>query len=240
MPRAAIVTVGNELLAGDVENTNGSWLARRLAALGVEVALIAVIGDEIDRLASYVRDQSAAFDVVIVTGGLGGTPDDVTRESIAAAFGVPQVEASDVAARLRARFTRDPDYAARWALLPQGSRPLEIRNGGAPGFVIENVYVLPGLPAEMEAMFETIADEVRGGSPIGTWRRTYRTTEARIVGILEEMTALHPDVAVGSYPSFDGGVSEVEVVVKSTDRDALAAATAWIEPALERATSAPG
>lgn len=238
MPRAAIVDIGNELLSGDVENTNGSWLARRLGALGVEVALIAVIGDEIDRVASFVREQSAAFDVVIVTGGLGGTPDDVTRESIAAAFGVAQVEASEVAARLRARFTRDPEYAARWALLPQGSRPLEIRNGGAPGFVIENVYVLPGLPAEMEAMFETIAEEVRGGAPIGTWRRTYRTTESRIVSVLQEMSTSHPGVIVGSYPSFDGGVSEVEVVVKSGDRDALAAAIAWIEPALEQATSA--
>ncbi len=237
MARAAIVTVGNELLAGDVENTNGSWLARRLAALGVDVELIAVIGDEIERVASFVREQSAAFDVVIVTGGLGGTPDDVTRESIAAAFGVPQVEAADVAARLRARFAGDPEYAARWALLPAGSRPLEIRNGGAPGFVIENVYVLPGLPAEMEAMFETIADDVRGGAPIATWRRTYRTTEARIVDVLEEMTSRHPDVVVGSYPSFDRGVSEVEVVVKSCDRGALAAATAWIEPALERATA---
>jgi nicotinamide-nucleotide amidase len=237
MARAAIVTVGNELLAGDVENTNGSWLARRLAGLGVEVALIAVIGDEIERVASFVREQSAAFDVVIVTGGLGGTPDDVTRESIAAAFGVPQVEVAEVAARLRVRFARDPEYAARWARLPEGSRPLEIRNGGAPGFAIENVYVLPGLPAEMEAMFEIIADEVRGGAPIGTWRRTYRTTEARIVGVLEQVTIRHPRVVVGSYPRFDGGVSEVEVVVKSGDRDALAAATAWIEPELERATS---
>jgi nicotinamide-nucleotide amidase len=238
MARAAIVTVGNELLAGDVENTNGSWLARRLAALGVEVELIAVVGDEIERVASFVREQSEAFDVVIVTGGLGGTPDDVTRESVAAAFGVPQVEVADVAARLRARFAGDPEYAARWALLPAGSRPLEIRNGGAPGFVIQNVYVLPGLPAEMEAMFETIADEMRGGAPIATWRRTYRTTEARIVAVLEEMSTRHPGVAVGSYPSFDQGVSEVEVVVKSYDREAFAAATAWIEPALERATSA--
>jgi nicotinamide-nucleotide amidase len=237
MAHAAIVTVGNELLAGDVENTNGSWLARRLAALGVDVELIAVIGDEIARVASYVREQSEAFDVVIVTGGLGGTPDDVTRESIAAAFEVPQVEVADVATRLRARFAGDPEYAARWAHLPAGSRALEIRNGGAPGFVIENVYVLPGLPAEMEAMFETIADELRADAPIATWRRTYRTTEARIVAVLEEMTALHPGVVVGSYPSFDGGVSEVEVVVKSGNRAALAAATAWIEPALDRATS---
>jgi nicotinamide-nucleotide amidase len=235
MARAAIVTVGNELLSGDVENTNGSWLARRLAELGVEVALIAVLPDEIDPVAAFVREQAAAVDVVIVTGGLGGTPDDVTRESIAAAFGLPQAEVPDVAARLRARFTHDPEYAARWALLPQGSRPLEIVNGGAPGFVIENVYVLPGLPAEMEPMFDTIAGEVRSGAPIGTWRRTYRTTESRIVHVLEEMIARHPGVLVGSYPSFAGGVAEVEVVVKSGDPGALAAAAAWIEPALERA-----
>ena len=170
MARAAILTVGNDL-SGDVENTNGSWLARRLAGLGVEVTLIAVVADEINRVAVFVREQATAVDVVIVTGGLGGTPDDVTRESIAAAFGVGQVEHRRRGRpRLRARFTGDPEYAARWALLPEGSRPLEIPNGGAPGFVIENVYVLPGLPAEMEAMFETIADEVRGGAPIVTWR----------------------------------------------------------------------
>jgi molybdenum cofactor synthesis domain-containing protein len=240
MTRAVILTVGNELLSGDVENTNGSWLARRLAELGVEVTLIAVLPDEIDPVAAFVREQAAGVDLVIVTGGLGGTPDDVTRESIATAFGVPQVEVSDVATRLRARFTRDPEYAARWALLPEGSRPLEILNGGAPGFVIENVYVLPGLPAEMEAMFDTIAQELRGGTPIGTWRRTYRTTESHIVGVLEEMTARHPGVLVGSYPSFAGGVAEVEVVVKSGDPGALAAATAWIEPALEHATGNHG
>jgi molybdenum cofactor synthesis domain-containing protein len=237
MARAAIVTIGNELLSGDVENTNGSWLARRLAELGVEVTLIAVLGDEIDRVAAFVREQAAAADFVVVTGGLGGTPDDVTRESIAAAFGVSQLEVPEVAVRLRDRFTGDPEYAAAWARLPEGSRPLEIPNGGAPGFVIENVYVLPGLPAEMEAMFDTVADEIRVGAPIATWRRTYRTTESRIVRVLEEAGARHPGVVVGSYPSFVGGVGEVEVVLKSGDADALAAASAWIQPALERATT---
>jgi molybdenum cofactor synthesis domain-containing protein len=234
MARAAIVTVGNEILSGDVENTNASWLARRLGDLGVEISLIAVLADEIDGVATFVREQAAAVDVVIVTGGLGGTPDDVTREAVSAAFGVPQVEQPEVADRLRARFARDPEYAARWALLPQGSRPLEIPNGGAPGFAIQNVYVLPGLPAEMEAMFDTIADEIRAGPPIVTWRRTYPTTESRIVGVLEEMARRHPEVLLGSYPSFEGG-PEVEVVVKSSDADALAAAIAWIEPELEAA-----
>jgi molybdenum cofactor synthesis domain-containing protein len=234
--RAAIVTVGNELVSGDIENTNGSWLARRLAGLGVEVVLIAVIRDEIEEVAAFVREQSAVADFVLVTGGLGGTPDDITREAIAAAFGVPQVEQPEVAAQLRARFTRDPDYVTRWAELPDGSRALENPLGGAPGFAIGNVYVMPGLPAEMEAMFETLVDELRAGSPIGSWRRTYRTTESRIAAVLVAMGERHPGVLVGSYPSFRPEGSEVEIVVKSADPDALAAATAWIEAALEEAT----
>ena len=236
MARAAIVTVGNELVSGDVENTNGSWLARRLAALGVEVGLIAVLPDHVDEVAAFVREQSAAADVVLVTGGLGGTPDDITREAIAKAFGVAQVEQADVAARLRARFHRDPDYVARWAHLPERSRALENPLGGAPGFVIANVYVLPGLPAEMEAMFETLVEELRAGGPIASWRRTYRTTESRIVAVLEAMGERHPGVVVGSYPSFRPEGSEVEVVLKSADPEALAAATAWIEAALDEAT----
>ena len=236
MSSAALVTVGNELVSGDVENTNGSWLARRLAALGVEVELIAVLPDEIERVAAFVREQAAAADLVIVTGGLGGTPDDVTREAIAAAFGVQQVEQREVADRLRARFHRDPEYAARWAQLPEGSRALENPLGGAPGFAIGNVYVLPGLPAEMEAMFETLVAELQAGTPIGCWRHTYRTTESRIVGVLEAMGEVHPRVLVGSYPSFGEGGSEVEVVVKSAEPEVLAAAIAWIEPQLEEAT----
>ncbi len=236
MGRAAIVTVGNELVSGDVENTNGSWLARRLAALGVEVSLIAVLPDDVEQVAGFVREQAASTDVVVVTGGLGGTPDDVTREAIAAAFGVPQVEQADVAARLRERFHRDPDYVTRWAQLPEGSRALENPLGGAPGFAIANVYVLPGLPAEMEAMFDTLADELRAGGPIGSWRRTYRTTESRIVAVLEAMGERHPGVVVGSYPRFRPEGSEVEVVLKSADPEALATATAWIEAALDEAT----
>jgi molybdenum cofactor synthesis domain-containing protein len=231
--RGAIVTIGNELVSGDVENTNGSWLARRLAELGVEVALIAVLPDDIAEVAAFVRDQAALADILLVTGGLGGTPDDITREAIAAAFGVGQVEQPEVAARLRARFHRDPEYAARWARLPEGSRALENPLGGAPGFAIGNVYVLPGLPAEMEAMFETIVDDLRAGGPIASWRCTYRTTESRIVAVLEAMSERHPGVLVGSYPSFRAEGSEVEVVVKSSDPRALAAAVAWIQPELE-------
>src|SRR5918995_204143 len=197
MASAAIVTIGNEIVCGDTENTNGSWLAPRPERVRLQVLLIAAVPDELERIASLVREQAAVADVVVVTGGLGGTPDDVTRESVAAAFGIEQSEAADVAERLRARFESDPEYAARWAFLPAGARPLENPLGGAPGFVVENVYVLPGLPSEMMAMFEPLADELGTGAPIGSWRRRYRTTESRIVGVLEAMAERHPGVLVG-------------------------------------------
>ena len=181
-----------------------------------------------------LREHADRADLVLVTGGLGGTPDDLTREAVAAAFGAEQSECEDVAAELRARFPSDPEYAARWAQLPVGSRPLANPLGGAPGFVLENAYVLPGLPAEMEAMYETIEDELRAGPPIGSWRRSYRTTESRIVAVLAQALEIHPQVRVGSYPSFGANGSYVEVVLKSSDPYALEAAAAWLTQALEQ------
>ncbi len=118
---------------------------------------------------------------------------------------------------LRGRFSRRGlgDYAARWACLPAGAEPLANPLGGAPGFVLGNVFVLPGLPSEMEAMFEAIAARF-AGAPIASWRRRYRTGEGQIVAILEEATARHPAVTVGSYPRFLETGPEVEVVLKST------------------------
>jgi len=203
----------------------------------VTVTLMASLPDEIDRIAAFVRTEAERADVVLVTGGLGGTPDDVTREAMAEAFEAPQGEVADLAERLRSRFPADPEYAARWANLPAGARPLENPLGGAPGFVVGNVYVLPGLPAEMQAMFLTVTSELATEQPITSWRRTYETTEARIVGVLEAMGDRYPGVLVGSYPKFHPDGATVEIVVKSSDPAALEAAVAWIEQALEEATS---
>ena len=234
-PSAVVLTVGNEIVSGDVENTNASWLARRLGELGLEVRLLAAVRDTVDEIAAFLRDEADHADVVVVTGGLGGTPDDVTRDGVAAAFGVPTEEIADLAGGLRERFGKRGlgDYAARWARLPRGSTPLENPLGGAPGFVVANVYVLPGLPSEMMAMFETLADGFRG-EPICAWRRRYPTGEGQIVTVLEEATRRHPAVMVGSYPSFLDTGPEVEVVLKSADADALGEAAAWLEAALDR------
>jgi molybdenum cofactor synthesis domain-containing protein len=233
VPTAAILTIGNELVSGDVVDTNGAWLAGRLERLGVTVTVLAAVPDDIDNVARFIRHEAPEADFVLVTGGLGGTPDDLTREAVAAAFAVGQELVPQLADALRARFTRDPEYAARWAELPVGARPLENPLGGAPGFVIENVYVFPGLPAEMKAMFESIADEFSGAPPIATWRRTYNLRESDIVATLVASGERFPGVLVGSYPSFESG-PEVEVVAKSHDEELLARASAWLESELER------
>ena len=233
MARAVILTVGNEIVSGDTENTNASWLARRLAGLGVEVRRIEAVRDEIDEIAALLRSEMDRVEHVFVTGGLGGTPDDLTREGVAAAFGRECEEIPEVATVLRKRFGPRGlgDYAARWACLPHGAEPIMNPLGGAPGFVLENVVVLPGLPSEMEAMFDTVAERF-AGRPIETWRRSYRTGEGQIVGILEEATRLHPEVTIGSYPRFLDDGPEVTVVLKSADEEALASASAWVESAL--------
>jgi len=230
---ASILTIGNELVSGDVPNSNAAWLARRLAPLGAEVRLAAALPDEIETVADFVRVEAPRVDFLLVTGGLGGTPDDLTREAIAAAFRVPQEELPEIAAELRARFARNPEYAARWALLPRGSRPLANPLGGAPGFVLENVYVLPGLPSEMEAMFASIEEEFRRGSPIQAWRRVYTTYESVLAPTLAETAERWPGILVGSYPSFSTEGSTVEIVLKSSDADELAAASSWLAAAIE-------
>jgi molybdenum cofactor synthesis domain-containing protein len=237
---AVVLTVGNEIVCGDVENTNASWLARRLGELGMEVTLLAAVRDDVGEIAAFLAAEKERAGVVIVTGGLGGTPDDLTRKAVADAFGVGCEEIADVAEDLRRRFAAKGlgDYAARWACLPAGAEPLANPLGGAPGFVLGNVYVFPGLPREMEAMFDSVAERLRG-SPIASWRRRYRTGEGQIVAVLEEATRLHPGVTVGSYPRFLEEGPEVEIVLKSADETELARATEWIEASLERWRSSP-
>jgi molybdenum cofactor synthesis domain-containing protein len=231
---AAILTIGNEIVSGDTENTNASWLARRLESLGVAVVGIAALPDQIEAIAAFVRREAPLVDHLVVTGGLGGTPDDLTREALAAAFGVSQEEVPEVAADLRSRFARDPEYAAKWALLPRGSRPLANPLGGAPGFAIGNVHVLPGLPSEMRAMFDAVEDELREGAPIASWRRRLHARESELASMLVEAGARWPAVRIGSYPSFDPPLPTVEVVLKSSDERELAQAAAWVDAELSR------
>jgi molybdenum cofactor synthesis domain-containing protein len=122
-PSAMVVTIGTELVLGEIENGNATWLCATLTQLGVTVLATTAVPDDIDRIADCVRRASAEADLVVVCGGLGGTPDDVTREGVAAAFGLECKELPEVASVLRERFGPRglADYAARWACLPDGA-----------------------------------------------------------------------------------------------------------------------
>ena len=227
---AIILTVGDEITSGDIENSNGSWLAQQLAELGVRVRVLAAVGDDVEEIARFVEEHRDRCGVLIVTGGLGGTPDDVTRDGIARAFGVGLAVDPVALERLQAKFPeRVHDYVTRFAELPAGATPIRNPLGGAPGFSIGSVRVLPGVPAEMRGTFEELRDELagQGAEPIRTVRLSYQTTESEIVAVLEQAATTHPAVAVGSYPLFDGEQRRVDIVLKSQDSAALGAAETW-------------
>jgi len=220
--QVALVTVGDELLSGDTVNTNATWLCDRLDERGVRVERVTVVPDRVGDIARVVNEYRADYDAVIVTGGLGPTHDDVTMEAVAAALG-RAVEPSEAAVEWLAEeggYARS-DLAEGTADLPAGARVLHNREGVAPGCVIENVYVLPGVPDEMEAMFAAVADEFEG-------TRTHVThvavdePESALLGRLEELRTEFP-VTVGSYPG-----EHVRVKLRHEDPEVVADAAAWL------------
>lgn len=184
--RVELLAVGTELLFGDIVNGNAAWLGRRLADSGIDVTTSVVVGDNIGRIASAVTTALDRADAVVITGGLGPTQDDLTREALAEAAGVPLVRDADLEAGLRARFTalrRDvPDINYRQADLPAGATAIPNARGTAPGVRVELLggvaYALPGVPYEMERMFDdsVLPDLLRGaGQPACIVHRVLRT-----------------------------------------------------------------
>jgi len=224
----ALITVGDELLSGDTVNTNANWLADELAERGVAVERILSLPDDRKTIAEHVRRYADAFDATLVTGGIGGTPDDVTMEAVADAFDremtVSALARSSVEDRLAAIDSRVPDRDLRIdidaeAALPEGSRPLPNGTGLAPGCVVENVYVLPGIPEELRAMFTDVAEEFAGKR-----RSRFLYTvepEANVVPALEATIDAF-DVTVGCYPDREAGHNRLKVT--GTDVDAVDAA----------------
>jgi molybdenum cofactor synthesis domain-containing protein len=236
---AIILTVGDEITSGDVANTNGTWLAQRLAAIGLTVLMLAAVRDDVGEIADAVRAARERCALLVVTGGLGGTPDDVTREAVAEAFGVPLELHRGAADLLHGRFPdRTHAYVDRFAQLPAGALPVTNPLGGAPGFRLGNVLVLAGVPAEMMATFEACEEALEaehGCPPIRSVRLAYSTTESDIVDVLERASSGHPGVSVGSYPHYEDGHKRVEIVLKSSDPGALEAARTWLESAVGEA-----
>ncbi|QZX99164.1 competence/damage-inducible protein A [Halobaculum rubrum] len=210
----AIVTVGDEVLAGETTNTNASWLAGEIAGRGARVRRILTMPDDRLAITERVLAWSDAYDAVIVTGGLGGTHDDVTADAIAAAFDAELAVREEVRAAVvetvAAYRDANPDLVeaheleidvAAWASLPAGARYVPNDEGLCPGFVLENVYAMPGVPAEVEAVFGRVADEFAGDEVT----RTLYTPqpEGSMVETLDGARDRF-DVAIGSYPATDG------------------------------------
>jgi len=228
--RVGLVTVGDELLAGDTVNDNAAWLGRRLTDRGVDVARVTVVPDEVGDIAAVVNQNHAAFDAVIVTGGLGPTHDDVTVQGVAAAFGRPvrTHEAALAWLENEAGYHRD-DLAAGTADLPKGARFLPNPEGVAPGFVVGNCYVLQGVPTEMRAAFGLVAEEFAG-----------ETRHVAIVEAVEPESALIDrietlrdrfDVSVGSYPG-----ETVSLRLAGRDQSEVEAAESWLTEHVETAS----
>lgn len=250
--RVELVAVGTELLLGDVVNTNAAWLGRRLAEVGIDVARSVVVGDNVERIAAAVtrplRDGSA--DAVLVTGGLGPTQDDLTREGLAAAAGVGIRRVPALEQRLLAR-SRSPStdldgWSARQADLPTGAEPIENFHGSAPGvrLVLPGggvVYALPGVPHEMEAMFlgGVLPVLVRAaGSPAVLVSRVLRLAGVEESAVAEGLAAEVGRLEGAGNPTIaflaGGGEVQLRLTAKAADR---AAAMALLEP-VERATRA--
>jgi nicotinamide-nucleotide amidase len=233
--QAALLTVGDELLAGDTENTNATWLATQLTERGVSVARILTVPDDESVIVEAVRRYSDAFDAVIVTGGLGRTPDDVTMDAVAAAFdrelAVDALALADVERTLEAIAGEYPDLdvdAAEEATLPEGSRPLINHAGLSPGCVLENVYVFPGIPSEMKRMFEDVEGEFSGDVES---RFVYTDEpEAKLLSRLDEVRERF-DVRVGCYPDQEAGHNRLKLT--ASDVEALEEAEAWLSSNVE-------
>jgi molybdenum cofactor synthesis domain-containing protein len=226
--RVAVITVGDEILAGDITDTNASWLAASLTERGVTVGRMATVPDEREAIAGTVAELAAAFDAVVVTGGLGPTHDDLTLEGVAAAFDRPVVDDEKVRAYLDSEGYRD--YAERGesaTRFPEGARLLENEVGVAPGAVVENVYVLPGVPAEMQAMFESVAGEFDGELE-HTEFVAADEPESRLVERFEAVRERF-DVKIGSYPG-DG----VRIKVRGADPEEVTAASEWLRERVDQ------
>ena len=221
--KVAIVNVGDELLAGDTENTNATWLCARFAARGVDVERVTVVPDVAADVARVVNEYHAEYDAVVVTGGLGPTHDDLTMEAVALAFGRSVEPHGGALAWLEREggYSAD-DLAEGTTTLPVDARFIPNDEGVAPGAVVENCYVLPGVPAEMEAMFALIEDEFEGEA---------RFTETVVAAepesaLLDRIAAVQDrfDVTVGSYPG-----ENVRLKLTGADADEVAEAAAWLE-----------
>lgn len=227
--RAEIISIGTELLLGEIIDTNAAWLAQQLAAIGVDVYFRTTVGDNVGRIASTIQNAMSRADVIITTGGLGPTVDDMTREGIAQAVGVPLVLNQDFVAQIRERFAKWgralSENNIRQAYMPHGATPIENPVGTAPCFIVDHeghsIFVLPGVPREMKHLTETRVlpwlREKMGDDAIILSKilRTCAVGESMVDEKIADLeTETNPTVGLAAHP----GQTDVRITAKAATR----------------------
>ncbi len=229
-PTAAILLIGDELLSGRTKDANLSCLALKLGSIGIEIKEARVVPDEEDEIAAAVNGLHVKCDYVFTTGGIGPTHDDITADSIAKAFGVSIGIREDARAILEAHYPTGELNCSRlrMARIPEGAELILNPVSKAPGFRLENVYVLPGIPLLVEVMVDGLLERLQGGAVALTHSIAAFVPESHVAPGLEAIQNDLPQVRIGSYPFLRDGKAGANLVCRSTDEAALDAAAARI------------
>jgi molybdenum cofactor synthesis domain-containing protein len=229
-PTAAMLVIGDEILSGRTRDANMPYLASELTRAGIDLREVRVISDDPEAIVAAVQALSAAHDVVFTSGGIGPTHDDITAENVARAFGRDISVRDDARAILAAHYeARDlelNDARLRMARIPEGATLIDNPISAAPGFSLENVHVMAGVPTIFQAMVASVLPTITGGAPILSQSLDVARGEGDIAGPLTDLAARYPDLSFGSYPYIRGGAYGVNVVVRGHDGARVDAAMA--------------
>lgn len=232
MPTAGVVIIGDEILSGKFADQNGAFLIGELRHLGVELRRLVVIPDERDDIAATVKELAARCDYVFTSGGVGPTHDDVTIESIAAAFGVAVVRHPELEKRVRGYWGARLDEAnLRLADVPDGAELAWGKDTTWAVVAFRNIYILPGVPELFRRKFVDLRDRFRS-EPVVAARLFVNADEGQLAPSLDRVVAAHPAVKIGSYPRFTERDFRVLLTLESKDREAVTAAYAALDAAL--------
>ena len=226
---AAVVVIGSEVLSGRVQDVNVNFLALKLNERGVRLREVRIIADDRHTIIATVNALRAQHDYVFTTGGIGPTHDDITAESIAAAFAVALERNPHAVAILDEYYgDRINEARLRMANIPAGAELLDNPVSRAPGFRVGNVYVLPGVPRIMQAIFDGLAATLAGGRPVLSSTVSAFVGESLIASGLEAIQNRYQDVEIGSYPYSRNQRHGCALVSRCVDNKRLAAVTGEI------------
>ena len=238
---ASVVIIGNEILSGRTQDTNLAHIALQLNEWGVRVREARVVPDVLETVVAAVNEARAAFDYVFTTGGIGPTHDDITVDCIAAAFDVPVVVSEEIAAVIRSRPAPPHvmESRMRMARIPQGASLVRNPTGGPQGFRMDNVFVMAGIPAVMQAMLSTLGDQLEGGSVVYSRSVTAHLGESEIADGLEDIQRRYPHIDLGSYPFYRDNVYGTTLVMRGADETALDRVLAEVRGIIEARGAVP-